>query len=499
MKYTSNMPPINSKRDKVELTKGGKFVNGEFRPNPPKQVSPVAPITPEQFTEEATPFRVETGFAPTSTSGEVARFESMTQSNQDAFTQNLEKQAAGAESAKHTSLMTFLNEQLGTPGETELAAEAFSREGGVDDIQFELDDINQQILAEQHSLRRKLEELDENSGGGLVKGVQIAKENATRDSLRKQADLSIIQMGIQGRYDSARQIAERAVDIQMERSKRRVEAFRTLYEDNKEQFTAAEQRAFDVAQADRERAFARRENDLKLLFETKMEAMKMAQLNGAPSQVLRAIGSANGPMEVLMAGGQYASGDMLDRMYKQAQIDNIYDTINKRAEEARKAAQEATTKEEVAQEQRKADTESALGILELATQLHSHQGFDSAVGFGLRKTLVGGLPFTEGAAISGTQRADFEALSTRLANLLTLDNLDLMSGVLSETDIKILESAGSNLGNYNQSESSYLAEIERIIDIAQRTIDQNGLTEEQAVFWGIVTDDEIGEINIIFE
>ncbi len=183
---------------------------------------------------------------------------------------------------------------------------------------------------------------------------------------------------------------------------------------------------------------------------------------------------------------------------KNAQIASIYDSMNARSDAARKAAATAATKEEELEEKLKADTEQALGIKELAEQLLVADGLDAAVGFGLRKSLVGSLPFTEGEAYSGSKRADFEAMSTRLANLLTLDNLDLMSGVLSETDIKILETAGSNLKNYQMSETAYREEVGRIIEVATRTIDSNGITEEQAAFWGVADQTDLDEVNSIY-
>ena len=59
--------------------------------------------------------------------------------------------------------------------------------------------------------------------------------------------------------------------------------------------------------------------------------------------------------------------------------------------------------------------------------------------------------------------ANFEAGVTRLKSLLTLDNLGIMKGVLSDTDIKILSSAATAL-DFGMSEQGFRKELQRIID-----------------------------------
>lgn len=58
--------------------------------------------------------------------------------------------------------------------------------------------------------------------------------------------------------------------------------------------------------------------------------------------------------------------------------------------------------------------------------------------------------------------ADAEADVERFASLMTLGNLDKMSGVLSDTDIKILDRSGSTVGNLKSSTRSVKAELSRI-------------------------------------
>lgn len=77
-------------------------------------------------------------------------------------------------------------------------------------------------------------------------------------------------------------------------------------------------------------------------------------------------------------------------------------------------------------------------------------------------------PFDVRAPTVFTETQDTINLANRLKNLLTLDNLDLMTGVLSESDIKILASAATNLNVTDKgilgSPQAVRAELTRIIN-----------------------------------
>jgi hypothetical protein len=124
----------------------------------------------------------------------------------------------------------------------------------VDPLQAELTDINDQMRREQHSNVRRLEDLEKNARGMTAAGLDAEKNRINTESLRRQADLAIIQLSRQGRYDSAKAIADRAVAAEFEKQQLRNETLKFVYEQNKDKFTTAEQRAFETAQSDRERS-----------------------------------------------------------------------------------------------------------------------------------------------------------------------------------------------------------------------------------------------------
>jgi hypothetical protein len=250
--------------------------------------------------------------------------------------------------------------------------------------------------------------------------------------------------------------------------------------------------------ADLDAANERKYQETQAFNKAKTDALSSALAQGAPSSIYNAIKNASTTEQVILAAGEY-NGNVLDRKMQQAQLANIYDQMNARSVSAREAVVQAATVSQKEQQAKIAETEKALDISTLASQLASSAGLSSAVGFGLRKSLWGSLPFTSGDAIAGTDRADFEAQANRLGNLLTLDNLKLMTGVLTDRDIQLLATAGSNLLNFNMSESAYKKEIERVVNTMDRTIENNGITSEQAVFYGLLDSSDTQTLDALWD
>lgn len=170
--------------------------------------------------------------------------------NADAFQANLDAKAKAAETASAGSLTAYVDRELGGATQGELTNAAYAQT--VDPAQAELRDINQQITAEQHGLERQLQALDKNSVGYTTAGIADEKQRLTNASVARQADLSIIQLAKQGKFDSAKQIADRAVQMKFEREQLTNDALKFNYEQNKDLFNKADQRAFETAQSKRE-------------------------------------------------------------------------------------------------------------------------------------------------------------------------------------------------------------------------------------------------------
>ena len=214
-----------------------------------------------------------------------------------------------------TSKKTFMQKYFGTSGEVAKTDKEYSKT--VDPIEKELDAINKEIFDEEQALRRQIEGLDKQQGT-IEQKNQIAYD-MKKESAKYQADLYVKQLGIQGRYDSAKRIADRKIAVELEQEKRDLEILKFDYEENKELFTKEEQRQFEQAQSDRERALNAKEAKMKQFEDTRLALLKSASEQKAPLEVRTAIMNAKTAEEAIQAASIYG-GDILERQIKQAQL-----------------------------------------------------------------------------------------------------------------------------------------------------------------------------------
>lgn len=170
----------------------------------------------------------------------------------DQFTEDLAAATEAAKAPAQSSLKDVITSMLNTPGATQLTANEYAITG-VDAAQQELKDVNNQILAEQRAADNEIRAIKENPLGLSTEGVNRQIQDVQDKSTQRQADLAIIQLAKQGKYDSARTIADRAVAAKIERQKSVNDALKLNYEELKSTFTEAEKRQFETAQKDRER------------------------------------------------------------------------------------------------------------------------------------------------------------------------------------------------------------------------------------------------------
>lgn len=279
---------------KIELKKGGKEVDGTFVANTPKVTAPTA-ITSDSL-KPVTPLNLTQPQPSTAVDG----LGGVVQANADAFTANLAEQKKATETTKKSSLDAYIEALKTQQSQTQMEDTAYSQKGGADDLQKELNDINAQINAEVQSNRRQTEAIQK-AGGQSKAQVDAQVANINRESIAKQADLSVIQMAKQGQYDSAKAIADRAVRAKFEQQKLYNEALKFNYEENKDLFTTAEAREFSTLLADRERKLNAAEAETKQISDFSIEALKA----GAPVSIASQIRSAKTMNEAIALGGAY--------------------------------------------------------------------------------------------------------------------------------------------------------------------------------------------------
>lgn len=219
----------------------------------------------------------------------------------DQFQKNLQTEKTTAKNAEQSAYDTYIQSLKDAPTESGLTASEYAKKGGVDEIQQELNKINQDILVEQTSLERELEALDKNPQGLFGGALEDKKNKIKTESLRRQADYSLIQLGIQGRFDSAKAVADRAIDAQLESEKNKMEANRLSYERNANIFSTAEKREYEAAYNQRQQAFKEKEQTMKDISDLSLIALE----NGAPASVVLAMRQGKTLDDAIVAGSQY--------------------------------------------------------------------------------------------------------------------------------------------------------------------------------------------------
>jgi hypothetical protein len=368
--------------------------------------------------------------------------------------------------AKTDSSKQSLMQKWGlSKGETQQTDEAYAQT--VDPLETELKGINQDIFEEQQSLRRRIESLDKTPG--TIEQKAQREYDLKKDSSRLQADLYVKQLGIQGRYDSAKQIADRKIAVELEKDKRDLEILKFDYEENKELFTKEEQRQFETAQADRERALNAKEAKMKTFEDTRIALLKSANEQEAPLNVKTAIANAKTTEEAIQAAGQYA-GDILDRQIKQAQLAKLRTDAAKAVSELSKPAPgDSVTAQAQAQ-----------GNINLISELVNDKNIRSAVGPTWLGRFVG-----RGYDSATGGRQNFVAGIEQLTSQLSLDSLiqakakGATFGALSEGELRLLNNSATklskwaikdsngNVSGYNAGEKDFKGELDRINNFAK--------------------------------
>lgn len=387
--------------------------------------------------------------------------------------------------------------------------QALTEQYGLPDTLTRLTDIQTQLSsANTASGLRKVN--IESGGQGAIQGVRSLTQEDRENAVRN-AGLAAEASVLQGNIETASTLINNAMqDYYSDRTLKnqnmiqQLDYFSKIADDETAQLLEQEKRKYE---ADQE-AVKEVKDSIRTAMQNGATAQEMRQftdpsIDDATKLALAQTITARGANEIRQMEMEQAElqqqATRASIAASQASTANIYDQIRARQTALREAVGQATTAKEAEAIKREADSDQALSIKTLASELLDEKGFGAAVGVGFKKTLVGAIPFVSGDAIAGTARADFEAKAKRLGNLLTIDNLKLMSGVLTDKDIEILASAGSNLGNFDISEKAYKEEVNRVIGVMDRTIDNNGITSEQAIFWGVLDENDVGTFNSLWE
>lgn len=117
---------------------------------------------------------------------------------------------------------------------------------------------------------------------------------------------------------------------------------------------------------------------------------------------------------------------------------------------------------EIAKQQEQENArKTATKALDLVKSLETSSGKNTAIG---AKGFTGGL--LGGWVVPGTAAADFVSQFDSLKSLLTLENMGIMKGVLSDSDMKVIQQASTAL-NRNMSETEFNKELKKVKDVLE--------------------------------
>lgn len=169
-------------------------------------------------------------------------------------------------------------------------------------------------------------------------------------------------------------------------------------------------------------------------------------------------------------------------------------TIDAVREEQKKAATEA----EAQAIENKAKGDKALSMLASINELSTHPGFNASVGPNpLARTNYGLLTGFWKESFTG-DKSSFKSEVERLANTLTLENMDLLKGPATDKDVEIVAASMSRLKNMDVTEESYAQELGRLQQAAQRIVDEVGATPEQLQYYGLADEATISEADAVW-
>ena len=431
-------------------------------------VREIKPITSGDLEEQA-PAQVTQPKPSTESAGMQGQLESQTEGDQ--FVLNQQQQTSEAQKQKDSAQQQYINALLDQEGVEERTAEAYAEEGGVDDISRELADIDAQILSEQRALQNQVRLIEKNQRGLWGGAVEQEVARVTRDSLQTQADLSIIRQGLQGKHDSAKAIADRAVNVALEQQKNYLEALGITYQDSKDLLDKKEQRLFETQQADRERKFNEWALEKQSISDLSIAMLKA----GAPMSVVLSARKSGSVDDALAVGGKYLmpqSSSELDQLLS--------------LEEAEKyGVPYGTTKRDMLGkgigESDVNDTLDQLKFLrDTVTKAQELSGASGASGLSKQvgDFLVGDTQFRQ-------LEAQVNTLRTNVLTLVTDPSIKQFFGPqMSEADVRLMTSAGTTLNPESQSPEQLRAEITRLDDLFNRmetSLKDQTITDSRAI------------------
>lgn len=299
--------------------------------------------------------------------------------------------------------------------------------------------------------------------GGYTQTAQTGgMEDINRANAVKKLNLAAEAAILTGNIDQAKTLSEQSIKAKYGDVQTLIDQNKALYERNKDMLSNAEKKAAE--KKNYILAQQQKELDKKIADEKAISDMIVEATPNAPTSVIanarKLAESGASRLAVAQSLGVYG-GDYLKTQLLKAQIDTEKAQKAKYYADIDKIKSEMITKGLPATTQNIAKVEASQSVYDLANELKTLAGKGGAVGFGIKKSIVGSIPFVEGTAIAGTERANYEAKFKQLKDTLASANLDKLKGAMSDKDIEFLRNIGTAL-SLDMSEESFDKELEKV-------------------------------------
>lgn len=490
------------------------------------EIPTISPITPESLQTPVAPVTIP---KPSSTAQSYMDSLAASASSTTDLTsaeQQLNQKAQQSQNLSDLAFEDRINYMLNAPTKEAITAEQYAA-SGVDKKAALATSYGTQILAEQKALNNQVKEIEKNAEGRTAQGITIETNKAKSESLSRQADLAILQKVAIDDYTAAKVEADRYIDAKYSLVERNLDIFDEIYQKYEATATKDEARAFEEAQFNRRQKAQDAREDEKTLQSVKLDAMRMAQANGAPVSVLSAIQNAQTPEEVISKGGQWGSVDMLDRALKSEQLKSLRTKPAALAptqvidQGGRKLLVNTQTGEVIKDF---GETDMSVDELQKATQVEKISQIDSLISNPALGASVGPNFLARGSWVSIPQTAgggvsNFTASIDQLTKNMTLDTLiqakanGATFGALSEGELRLLSDSATKINNwriekdgrtvgYDANQKDFLNELDKIsrfskLDALNRGADPKTIGVTQTVDGKYWTQDSSGNFVLV--
>lgn len=179
-------------------------------------------------------------------------------------------------------------------------------------------DLTNQLNAEQRALTKQVEAVRSNPSGLLSNAVESEVQRVTRNSLSKQADLAILQSAANNDLNTATNLIEQKINLQLEPLKLQLEYDEKFYNNNRDLLDKKEANAFQLKIEQAKSELQQKRDEQTRVYDSFKNAVQNGMTLPEQQQALTAIsrGDVNGALALT---GKYGV-DPLDRQIKQAQL-----------------------------------------------------------------------------------------------------------------------------------------------------------------------------------